>query len=1020
MLFLFLIPISLYAQNYQLKGTVTDPSNEPLIGANVSVKGTTNGTITDVSGNFVLNVSPKTKIVVSFMGYISQEINVNAQRVLNVVLKENAQMLDETIVIGYGTMKKSDMTGAISSVDVKALSERATTNPVEALQGKVAGVSIQKSGGNAGAGMTVKIRGVKTMGTNAPLYIIDGFQGDIETVNPNDISSMEILKDGAAAAIYGSRAANGVILVTTKNGKKGEMKVDFSSYFTFSNIAKNLDMLNADEYIQVHKQMYTNAGEALPAYVTKPKNADTNWMNTMSRSGLSQNYTMSVRGGSENAQYSISYNHEDSKGVFLGNEFKQDNARMKVRMSKSIFDFDANMSLRLTDQKDPQYGLKEIYMISPLVPVYDANQKGGFGLTNVNDLPNNNNPMADYNYKSASDKNFEMGANAAITVNFTKWLNYKASYSYRGVHGRTSYHQPPFMSNPQINNKYPYYSEGNTYWNEQVLDNVLTFDKKFGDHSLNAMLGSSITTTKYDFTNASVEGKTINYSVENGKVVKTEVPAGFLDSNFQTFDAGKGGTFDASGSRWTYNRASFFGRLNYSYAGKYLLQATMRRDGSSKFGSDSRWGTFPSVALGWRISEEGFFPKNAAVSNLKFRASWGRLGNEVALGYYDFQTLITSGNKYNIGYVQGGNPWGGSIARGLENLSLKWETTDTKNIGFDYGFFNNKLTGSINYYHNQTNDLLVTKKIAVSAGLNNPILNVGKMKNSGFEFEANYSDSKKGFNYSVGLNLTTINNEVTALANDGQSIAGTGLNFGTGHIVNYTRAGYAVGSFLLYKTNGIFQSDAEAAAYGTKDANGKFKALQPDAKAGDMRFVDTNGDGVLDEKDRVDCGNGMPKVEANVSFSASYKGFDMSMLIGSAWGSKLYNGNRYYYESMASGSNFLKSTLDAWTPNNRSTTVPRAVLGDPNSNARESDRFLENGDFIRLRQIQIGYSLPKNLMKKVSLERLRVYVSGENLLTWTKYKGIDPEFSSDILSTGLDSHIYPFTRSCTLGLQLTF
>lgn len=1016
MMFLFLIPISLYAQNYQLKGTVTDPSNEPLIGANVSVKGTTNGTITDSNGNFVLNVSPKATIVVSFMGFVPQEIALKAQKVLNVVLKENAQMLDETIVIGYGTMKKSDMTGAISSVDVKSLTSRATTNPIEALQGKVAGVSIQKSGGNANAGMTVKIRGVKTMGTNAPLYIIDGFQGDIETVNPNDIGSMEVLKDGAAAAIYGSRAANGVIIITTKNGKKGELKVDFDVYANFRSISKNLEMLNADEYKAVHKQMYENAGKKLPAYIGADSNVNTNWMDVMSRNGITQNYTMSVRGGSENAQFSVSYNHEDAKGVFLGDDFKQDNARMKLRMTKKIFDFDTNMSLRITDSKNPRYNLKEVYMISPLVPVYDSKEEKGFGLTNFNELPNNNNPMADHAFHTATNKSFEMAANAAITVNFTKDFNFKTSYSYRGVHERSTMHTPAYMSNPQANNEYVSYSEGGSYWNEQVIDNVMNYSKKMGEHSLNAMIGSSISTTKYNVNNMNVVGKTIDYSVENGALVKTEKPAGFLNPYFTTLDAGNGGTYTGSGTRREYNRVSYFGRLNYSYGSKYLFQATLRRDASSKFGKNSRWGTFPSVALGWRISEEAFFPKDIVLSNLKLRGSWGRLGNEVALGYYDFQALIVSNNQAGFGYVQGGNPWNGTIATDFERPNLHWETTDNKNIGFDFGFFNNKLVGAINYYRNETSDLLVTKLVPLSEGFASPVLNVGKLRNSGIEFEANYADSKGDFNYNVGLNLTTTKNEVISLADANQMLTGIGLKYNEAPYPNATRTGYPVGSLYLYKTNGLFQSDKEVADY--KNINGDL--LQPDAKPGDIRFVDVNGDGIIDSNDKVDCGSGIPKLEVNFTLGGSYKGFDLSMLIGSAWGNKLFNANKYYYEGMASGSNFLKSTLNAWTPQNTNTTVPRAVLSDPNSNTRESDRYVESGNFVRLRQIQLGYTLPKSILNKLSIDKLRLYITGENLFTLTNYSGIDPEFASGILSSGVESHVYPFTRSCVVGVQLSF
>lgn len=552
------------------------------------------------------------------------------------------------------------------------------------------------------------------------------------------------------------------------------------------------------------------------------------------------------------------------------------------------------------------------------------------------------------------------------------------------------------------------------------IDNILNFNKEFGKHSLNVMVGSSITSTKNTSNGVAVEGFSTQYSVDkNGNLVTKDEASGFLDSSFTTIDAGKGGTYTGEGTKYTYNRASFFGRINYNFNNRYLIQATMRYDGSSKFGKNNRWGAFPSIAVGWRISEEKFFPKNSFINNLKFRASWGRLGNENALGYYDFQALISSYNTYYGGYVQGNgsNPWAGAIAWNMERNDLKWETTDTKNIGFDYGMFNNRLTGSINYYINQTEDLLITKKLSPSAGYENPILNVGKIRNRGFELELNWNDKVKDFEYGIGFNLSTTHNEVVSLADEGQALYCTGLVYGTDYTPAYATEGKPISAFYLYRTDGIFQSDAEAAAYVNADG----ERLQPNAKAGDIRFKDINGDGVLDESDREYCGTGIPKLEANLNLSAAWKGFDLTLSFGSAWGHKLFNGNRYFYESMQTPGQMLTSVLDAWTPTNTDTDMPRAVLNDPNKNARESDRFLENGNFVRLRQAQLGYTLPTNILKKVYIEKLRFYVSGENLFTITKYSGTDPEFSrSSPLDTGIDSYIFPFTRSFTVGAQLTF
>ena len=722
MLFLLFIPSSAYAQNYQLKGYVLDTANEPLIGANVIVAGTTNGVISGLDGGFTLSVSPNDRIEVSYMGYIKQIIPLNGRKTIKVIMQDDSQLLEETVVIGYGTLKKSDMTGAISSVDVESLASRATTNPAEALQGKVAGVSILKSGGNAGASISVKIRGIKTMGSNEPLYIIDGFPRDITTVNTQDIEAMEILKDGAAAAIYGSVAANGVVIVTTKNGKKGDVKVDFNTFFQFTSAAKKFEMLNADEYLNVHNMMYENAEAKKIGYLTftdsdgrlkNPTGFDTNWQDEMLRGGLSQNYNVNVRGGSDIAKYSVSYNHSDEKGILRGNKYVQDNARMKLNVQKYIFNFDASLSLKVTQSQQPQYSIKEMYAMAPLVPVYDEDQPSGYGLNEMKvdgvrlELPNNRNVMADDHFKHKKSNGYDLIGNIGLTVDFAPWLKFKTAYAYRGYYTNTKYHSEKFTADVQGQQLYPYNYDYNSYWFEQTFDNVLTFDKTFGKHSLNVMAGSSLTAARKDWSQINVEGKKTVYDVVNGKLDIKDEAAGFFDPTSPTIDAGNGGTFTGNGSFWNYNRASFFGRVNYSYGGKYMLQATVRADGSSKFGKNNRWGVFPSVALGWRISEEEFFSKDI-MSNLKLRVSWGRLGNENALGYY-YAPTMTNDNTQWMSYIQGGNPWPGMSNLYLVNDDLRWETTDTKNIGVDFGFFNNKLYGSLNYYYNTTEDLLIEK-----------------------------------------------------------------------------------------------------------------------------------------------------------------------------------------------------------------------------------------------------------------------------------------------------------------------
>ncbi|NCB96595.1 MAG: SusC/RagA family TonB-linked outer membrane protein, partial [Negativicutes bacterium] len=618
----------------------------------------------------------------------------------------------------------------------------------------------------------------------------------------------------------------------------------------------------------------------------------------------------------------------------------------------------------------------------------------------------NHNVMADYDNIKVKNKDYIMSANVGLGIKLAPWLNFKSTYGYRGSFNKNSYHTPSYTPSIQDKVLYPENSETNVYWQEQIQENVLTFNKEFGRHDVTVMLGNSINATRSDWHTVAVNGST----------------GGFLDPDSETIDAGIGGSFSGEGSNYEYNRASFFGRVNYSFDHKYLLQVTARRDGSSKFGSDRRWGFFPSVAIGWAISEEGFFPKDGLLNSLKFRASWGRLGNESALGYYDFQTLVTTVNKKSQGYVQGDSktPWPGSISTGMANNDLQWETTDSKNIGFDYGLLNNRLTGSVNYYNSTTSDLLITKVLAPSAGLDDPTLNVGKIRNSGFEIDLKWNETKGEITYGIGMNLSTTKNRVLELANQNQVLYGTGLKYGDAHFPTQTRVGEPIGAYYLYQMDGIFQSDAEVQNhFATVD--GQKVLIQPDAAAGDIRFKDMNGDGQLTEDDMVYSGSGIPTLEANLLLNLGWKGFDFSATIGSAWGSEIYNGTNYFYEAMSAGSNFLSSTLNAWTESNHSNTMPRAILSDPNGNTRESTRYLEKGDFVKIRQIQLGYTLPKALTQKMQLERLRVYASVNNLCTFTGYSGIDPEFSrKSVLDTGVDNYIFPFTRSYLFGVQLSF
>lgn len=1002
------------AQDLKITGKVLDEKGQTIPGASVIVKGKTTGAATDVNGAFSIKVAKGDVLVVSYIGYKSTEQKISSSSPIEFVLELDNTKIDEVVVVGYGTLKKSDLTGAVASIKKDDIAKRPTSSAAEAIQGRIAGVNIQKSGGNAGAGVSVNIRGVSTFGSSQPLYIIDGFQGSINSVSPNDIESIEVLKDGAASAIYGSIAANGVVLITTKKAKEGKITVDINSYLSMPRIANQLDLLDSKGYVSVLTSAYTNAGYNLASYLTKPIEYNTNWQDEVFRNGFNQNHNISITGGQENLKVALSTNYSKEKGIVIGNEVDSKNVRLKAEMKKSIFTMDANVNYIVGRDEQSQVRLKEVYMISPLMPVYNNKEQYGYALTKSYGLPSNRNVMADQHYKQAYTDSYRFTGNVSLGVDIMPGLQFKSGYSYKNNAYNTFNHNPTYKADK--NTTWAANSDSRSIWMEQLWDNILTFNKKIDNHSLNLMVGTSTTLTESNENEINVSGQRMFYYIDAaGNIQSTLKPADLMDENFTTIHGYEGGILGGTSTYSKYNRLSVFGRINYNFANKYLLQATFRRDASSKFGKDNRWASFPSLALGWKISEEEFFPKNSIVNSLKLKASYGRLGNENALGYYDFTPTIRTSNNLWGGYLQDGNPWMGAICNTLQDDKLRWETTESYNGGFDFSMLNNKLSGTVNYFVKTTSDLLISRVYEVSSGYSNQTMNVGKIKNSGFEVELNYTNSVDKFNYNIGFNASYLKNEVVDLYDKNQVLYGSGLKFGTEHFPTQTVVGHPVASFKLYKTDGIFQNDQEVLAH-SKNGN----LIQPNAKPGDIRFKDLNGDGKIDPNDQAFCGNGTPKVVANLSFSGNYSYFDLSFLIGSGWGHKLYNANRYFYEGMNTASNMLSSTLNAWSPDNRNTSVPRAIIGDPNGNTRESDRFLEDGDFIRLRQIQVGYTLPKNTLNKIGFSKIRIYLSGDNIYTWTKYDGIDPEFSSSLLNTGVDTFIYPFTKSFTAGVQLSF
>ncbi|WP_412986727.1 SusC/RagA family TonB-linked outer membrane protein [Pontimicrobium sp. IMCC45349] len=997
----------------QVQGNVKDSNGVPLPGATVTVKeNETVGTQTDFDGNYSIEVSDGTAILVfRYLGYVSQEVTVGDQRVIDIVMQDDISGLEEVVLIGYGSQKRSDVTGAVSTLKSEDLNQVVTTNATDALQGRIAGVTVTSSSGSPGSVADVLIRGIGSFGNNRPLFIVDGVQADPYFIDSRNIESIEVLKDAASAAIYGTRAANGVVIITTKKGKEGVVKVDFETSYSSNTSRETLDLLDANGYVQVHQQMYENAGATLPNYVTSPPNVNTDWIDETHRDGDLTLMNLRVSGGSETVNYSVGGNYADETGLLIGSSFSKKGIYSNIGINKGKLKINTNLNYSETRREGYKFSLRETYQISPLIPVYDDTKDSGFGYRD-GDIPDHRNPVGEDFYKDQYTKLKYFLGTVGVNYEVIPRLNVKANLSLSNLANYTyNFHKPFRVRDVQEEgNEYAFISEYNNEFRRINQEYTINYAFDIDKHSFGLLAGYQRISEPYKETYVQAEGYKLD---ENGD----KIPAIILDENFNTLDAFSDGTYSGSGTNAEYALVSQFGRLNYSYDDKYLLQASIRRDGSSKFGKNNQYGVFPSFALGWKISDEDFMQNQDIFDFLKLRYSWGQAGNDSALGYYGYVALISQGkDSWNGGYVFGDpqTSYLGSIARDLENNDLQWETNTSSNIGIDFRSMGSRLSGSINYYKTNTEDLLITKVVSPSAGVNSPVVNVGEFENKGFEFEMGYTNNDHEINYSANATFTTINSEVTRLSSDDQVLYGVGLKFGSDHFVNQTRVGYEPGAYFLPVADGIFQSQAEIDAH---DPNG---TLQPDAQPGDIRFIDQNGDGILDSEDEKYQGTAIPKFEYSLNLAADYKGFDVNVFLQGVGGNKIYNGNQFQSLGLDSGRNFEVEALNAWTPTNTNTNIPRAVLGDPNGNNRASTRFLQKGDYLRIKTIQLGYSLPTKALETLQVDKCRVYITGQNLFTFTKYDGLDPEVGGSILSRGIDRTLYPQYKSMIFGLQLQF
>lgn len=980
-------------------GTVTDVSGEPIIGANIRIKGTTTGTITDIDGNFSIKAEPQSVIEVSYIGYLTQETVINNQKSIRFLLKEDRKTLDEVVVIGYGVQKKADLTGSVANINTEKLNTQSNANIGQALQGKIAGVDIVSQGGAPGSGTRIMVRGIGTLNNASPLYIVDGmYMNSIDHINPNDIASIDVLKDASSAAIYGSRAANGVIIVTTKEGSNTEGKpiIDLSVNLGISTASKFLDMLDAKGWAEVTTIARQAIGKpALDMATDLANKPDNDWQDIMFRPALMQNYNLSVKGGGKYSTYYTGLGYFNQDGIVKGTNYQRYNIQSKNDYKRGIFSAGTNLIISFSHDKPLHQELRggmigTILQSVPTLEKYDDTREGGYGGT-YGDVVNIPHPLAiiDDNIMDRYNENVKIFANLYAQIELFKGLKYKLNLT------------PDFSFERYKNylNKYDFGLATNsiTQLTERqrrrrniLVENLLTFDRTFGEHKISALAGYTYQDSRFRHIQAYGEG----------------LPQGLEEIDAATTNRSN------EGNSWRSVLTSILGRVFYSYQNKYLFTATIRRDGSSKFGKNNRYGYFPSFSLGWNVAEEKFMENVHWLDQLKLRGGYGVLGNQ-EIDNYQYSSTITTGINYpdgNGGLLQGAFP------KNFANPDIKWEETAMTNVGIDFMAFNNRLSLTADYYVKNTKDILLTVPIPISSGgANDPIRNAGKIRNNGFEFNLGWMDQPNpDISYGINLIGSFNKNKVIAMGSESGSIKGGSTNQNI--TTSETKAGYPIGGYWLISTAGYFNSQEEVDAYA-KDG----KKIQPAAEPGDIKFVDANNDGVINDDDRVFQGSPFPDFTFALNGNMRYKNFDLSIGLQGVLGNKIYNATRQTLEDVTKGSNFLASCLDYWTPENKNASHPRLTWDDPNRNTRaESDRYLENGSYLRLRSVQLGYTFPQTWFKG-AIQHARVYINAENLFTITSYSGYSPDVNADNANyRGFDNFIYPTNRTFMLGLNVTF
>lgn len=1019
-----------YAQN--VTGTVTSASdNEPLIGASVMVQGTTVGTVTDLDGNYSISATEGQTLVFSYLGFITQNVKVSrATKTLNIVLQEDKHSLEEVVVVGYGVQKKKLVTGATVQLKGDDIAKLNTTNPLSAMQGQTPGVNIVSTSGQPGASMSVTIRGLGTVGNSQPLYLIDGIAGDITTLNPADIESIDVLKDAASAAIYGAQAANGVVLVTTKSGKEGSCKITYDGYVGWQTLGRKFDMLNASEYMQIMDEARLNSGMSPVSWsdLTSIRDAngnvyDTDWIDAAVDNGaLTTSHSLAFTGGSKTSTYVISGGYTGQDGLIGGSDvsyYKRYNfrANSEHKMWDGLITVGEHVSFVYKDSRGMNTGniynnnLRSAFSASPIIPIYDAN--GDYNSTvgsdwNVNDgNPYGNMMVNRYN----QTKNGALDANVYVQIEPIKNLRFKTVFGINYSASDYRSFTPEYQFTPQSANTVTKVSQSDGNGLSMVWTNTLSYDFDLkNEHHFNALIGSETST----------------YDGRYNSGYNTNLIAGFRDWDHAYLSNTEGtANKTVSGSPYDSTRGqSFFARLGWSWKDRYMVNATMRADGSSKFAKGHRWGYFPSVSAGWTLTEEKFMEKTRSwLDFLKVRLSWGQVGNANINCYQYLAPVSTSYTNYNFGVGGGQEEWQtGLYTSRLANENVKWETSEQYNLGIDARFLNQRLSLTFDTYIKNTKDWLVQAPVLATAGTEGPIINGGDVKNKGVELGLSWNDQiGKDFMYSVGANFAYNHNEVGSIPTEDGIIHGATNQIYT-NAEEFYRAenGHAIGYFWGYKTAGIFQNQQEINDW-IAAGNG---ILQSSVQPGDVKYVDVNHDGAIDANDKVDLGNGLPKYTFGFNFSLGYKGFDLSANFTGAAGFQIAQS---YRDPSSSQGNYSRSILERWTGEGTSNKMPRVTYGDV-GNWLFSDLYLQDGNYIRLQNLTLGYDFKKLIAWK-GISKLRLYFQVQNLFTLTKYDGMDPEIgsyngtdgnSSDSWVSGVDMGYYPHPRTFLVGVNVAF